>query len=135
MGCLRNAAILNMPQFAHYDSNVWSTYEPSPAMGFTVLHPNPIPPLYQQRAEAARVSHWLHAHGVQPELVDVEPHATGWRYHLTTAAWAALTPDFDTLNLVNRLGKAACTRELEIAVALLASPVELVLPKIGRAHV
>ena len=134
---LRHAATLNMPQFAHHDSNIWKTYEPSPALGFTLLHPLPAPPLYQQRAEAARVSHWLQAHGVQSEWVDVEPLATGWRYHLTTAAWETLTPEFDTLNLVNRLGDAACTRELEIAVTLLASPVELVLPSFDElsAHI
>ena len=126
-----------MPQFAHYADNTWKNYEPSPALGFTVLHPNPVPLLYQQRADAARVSHWLQAHGVQPEWVDVEPHAIGWRYRLTAAAWTALTPDFDTLNLANRLGATACTRELEIAVALLASPVELVLPDFDElsAHI
>lgn len=137
MALLCNAAILNMPQFANHDNNVWKTYEPSPALGFTLLHPLPAPPLYQQRAEAARVSHWLQAHGVQSEWVDVEPLATGWRYHLTTAAWETLTPEFDTLNLVDRLGNAACTRELEIAVTLLASPVELVLPSFDElsAHI
>lgn len=126
-----------MPQFAHYADNAWKTYEPSPALGFTVLHPHPVPPLYQQRAEAARVSHWLQAHGVQPEWVDVESHGTGWRYHLTRKAWASLTPDFDTLNLAKCLGDTACTRELEIAVALLASPVELLLPNFDElsAHI
>lgn len=137
MAYQRNAAVLNMPQFAHHADNTWSTYQPSPALGFTVQHPKPSPPPYQQRAEAARVSHWLQAHGVQPEWVDVEPHATGWRYHLTAAAWAALTPDFDTLNLGNRLDGDVCTRELEIALALLASPVELVLPSFDElsAHI
>lgn len=117
-----------MSTSTHNTRQGWSTYQASPARGFTLLHPDPVPPRYQQRAEAARMSHWLQAHGVRSEWVDVEPHARGWRYHLTQAAWEALTPDFDTLNLAERLGGATCSRELEIAVALLASPVELVLP-------
>lgn len=126
-----------MPQFAHYADNAWNPYEPSPALGFTLLHPLPEPPRYRQRAEAARVLHWLQAHGVPSEWVDVEPHATGWRYHLSKTAWTALTPEFDTLNLAQRLGDGGGTREREIVVALLASPVELVLPSFDElnAHI
>ena len=105
--------------------------------GFEVRHAQPTGPKFTQRAAAAQISHWLQAHGVDMTWLDVGPTDLGWRFHLTQAAWATLTPAFDTLGLVDRLGAQRCSTELEIAVSLLASPTLQVFPSFDElcAHV
>jgi hypothetical protein len=105
--------------------------------GFEVQHVEPLGPKFTQRAAAAQIAHWLQAHGVDMVWLDIQPTAQGWQFHLTHAAWQKLTPSFDTLGLVGRLGGQRWSMELEIAVAMLASPVLQVFPSFDElcAHV
>ncbi len=100
----------------------------SKAMGFEVAHDLPAGARYTQRAAAGRIAHWLQAHGVDLAWLDVLPTELGWHFRLTDAAWHQLTPDFDTLALKARLGKQRWTQELEIVLAMLASPLHQVFP-------
>jgi hypothetical protein len=127
-----------MPQFAHHAPDELVLTRPeSPIAGLVLRHDSPLSPRYVQRAQAAQVSHWLQAHGLDIRWLDVQPCVDGWRYRLTREAWHALTPDYSTLDTVHRLQDRPCTRELEIALALLASPVEHVFPSFDElcAHV
>jgi hypothetical protein len=105
--------------------------------GFEVQHLQPLGPKFSQRAAAAQIAHWLQAHGVDMVWLDIQPTANGWQFHLTPTAWQTLTPSFDTLGLVGRLGAQRWSMELEIAVAMLASPVLHVFPSFDElcAHV
>lgn len=127
-----------MPQFAYHAPDVaLSPNAEPPIAGFVLRHDAPLGPRYVQRAQAAQVSHWLQAHGLDIRWVDVLPCVDGWRYRLTREAWNALTPNYDTLDIVHRLHDRPCTCELEIALALLASPIEQVFPSFDElcAHV
>jgi hypothetical protein len=105
--------------------------------GFEVQHVEPLGPKFTQRAAAAQIAHWLQAHGVDMVWLEIQPTAHGWQFHLTQSAWQTLTPSFDTLGLVSRLGGQRWSMELEIAVAMLASPVLQVFPSFDElcAHV
>jgi len=107
------------------------------AQGFEVAHDLPTGPRYTQRSAAGRIAHWLQAHGVDLMWLDVHPTEQGWQFRLTDAAWHQLTPDFDTLTLKPRLGAQRWTQDLEIVLALLASPVLHTFPSFDElcAHV
>ena len=110
---------------------------PAPILGFEVLHDSLAAPRYTQRAAAGRIAHWLQAHGIDMRWLDVLPTQGGWNFKLTPAAWAELTPDFDTLALHSRLGEQTWTQELETVLAMLAAPVHQVFPSFDElcAHV
>ena len=110
---------------------------PQPACGFEVQHHHPQGPKFTHRAAAAQIAHWLQAHGVDMVWLDIQPTPSGWQFRLTADAWLSLTPGFDTLGLVERLGTQRWSMELEIAVAMLASPVLHVFPSFDElcAHV
>ena len=108
-----------------------------PVAGFEVMHDQPAGPRYTQRAAAGRIAHWLQAHGIDMEWLEVLPTESGWNFKLSHAAWTQLTPDFDTLSLKARLGKQRWTQELEIVLAMLAAPIHQRFPSFDElcAHV
>lgn len=109
----------------------------SAVQGFEVLHDHPAAPRYTQGAAAGRVAHWLQAHGVDMTWLDVLPTGSGWCFKLTSSAWAAFTPGFDTLALHTRLGEQRWSQDLETVLSMLAAPVGLVFPSFDElcAHV
>lgn len=105
--------------------------------GIEVLHEHPDLPGYARRAAAGRLAHWLQGNGLDLMWLETIPTATGWHFRLTDKARQQLTPDCDTLSLHERLGRQQCTPELEIVIALLATPVKLTFPSFDElcAHV
>ncbi|HRK37132.1 MAG TPA: hypothetical protein PK347_01985 [Burkholderiaceae bacterium] len=105
--------------------------------GIEVLHEHQELPGYARRAAAGRLAHWLQGHGLDLMWLETIPTATGWHFRLTDKARQQLTPDCDTLSLHERLGRQRWTPELEIVIALLATPVKLTFPTFDElcAHV